>query len=212
MAQFPPNSKHPQGPANKPPKEIKRVVKTTPLLVEKSLGRKIKDVFIVADFKTVRDYIVYDVLLPAAKSTLLDTIILGSRRALTGDTSARTPQAGTPGVSSPFTNVHVNYGAASAVPRVPVPGRPPSTAYAHHVPANRIEYIFRTSNEADNVLESLLEVIQVHQVVSLGDLHQMIGAPVQPTDHSLGWENLGRARIIPGRDGHTLSLPPTIQI
>jgi hypothetical protein len=61
-------------------------------------------------------------------------------------------------------------------------------------------------------LESMLETLQVHHVVTLADLHQMIGAPVPNTDHRLGWEHLGRARVFQNRDGYVLSLPQVISI
>ena len=61
-------------------KKVQRVVSGEVIVHKKSLGQKIKGLFIEADFKSVMRYIVSDVLLPAARNTVVDASTKGIER------------------------------------------------------------------------------------------------------------------------------------
>ncbi len=72
-----------------PAKKVERVVVNDVILQKKSIGRKFKDIFIEADFKTVIRYVGSDVLIPAARNMILDASSKGVERLLYGESAVR---------------------------------------------------------------------------------------------------------------------------
>ena len=91
---FPSNSHKLTAPAAKPkaaPSEKKVTKVTTGEVIhrKKSLSERFKNVFLGADLKSVVRYVAGEVLLPAMKTMVVDTIEQGARRAIYGDRAPR---------------------------------------------------------------------------------------------------------------------------
>ncbi len=68
MPDYQGNSKKQKETAVVPPKNVERVIVSEVIVQKRGLGRKFKDLFIAADFKSVVHYVAYDVCIPAAKT------------------------------------------------------------------------------------------------------------------------------------------------
>lgn len=188
----------------KPAKKVEKVVASEVVIQKKSLGRKIHDVFIEADFKSVVRYVVSDVLIPAARNMIVDASSRGVERLMYGENAARrrgiTYGAG-PRVSY---NSPINRGVSYRDPRVAPPISRESRT-SRHV---RDEIIISSREEAEKVLEVMNEIIDQYEVASVQDLNDLVGLASTHTDQKWGWVFLGDAQIQQVREGYFLNLPP----
>jgi len=62
-------------------------------------------------------------------------------------------------------------------------------------------------DEADLVVERMLDILDKYDVVSVADLNDLLGLPTSPIDNKWGWAILGRVEIRQTRDGYLIDLP-----
>lgn len=72
--------------------------------------------------------------------------------------------------------------------------------------------IFDTRADAVAVLESLTDILEEYEVVSVADMLELAGEKPDYTDRKYGWFKLGRAEIIGNRNGYILSMPKPVVI
>jgi hypothetical protein len=192
--------------AAKPEKKIEKVTVGQVIVKKKSLGQKIKDVFIEADFRSVTRYVVSEVMIPAARNMIVDASTKGVERMMYGD---RAYQRRGPGMGQPRItyNSPVNRGEY----RNPLT-RPPSQSGLSHPRAGRNDFILTSREEAFQVLESMNDIIEMYEAVSVADLNELVGFPSSYVDQKWGWTYLGNAQVRPVRDGFMIDLPPAESI
>lgn len=188
--------------------KIEKVVQGKVVQRKKPLGRKVKDVFVAADFWGVARWVGRTVFLPAAKRAILDGLNRGGEKILMGDTY---------GSSSPATSggrVQLNY--SPGVQRPPDPRMALSPYGGHHpgIPTRvaGYEYICANNEDAMRVLEQMSDVASQYGSVTVAHVNQMMGFPVTPIDNVWGWRNIGQTRVIPTSAGYLLDFPPIIEI
>lgn len=183
----------------KPPKEkVEKVIEGDVVKVKKkSALKKFVEIFFAEDLDHVKNYILTDVIVPAIKNTLLDSIKNGSEMWLWGDAkSGLSSKSNTPYhkisklVSSPMT--------VSTTSR-----QPTYTATL----ADDSEIILETREEAETVLEHLIALVDEYGSASVADLYDLIGKTPQFTDNKFGWTKLGSASTQRVREGYKLKLP-----
>lgn len=72
--------------------------------------------------------------------------------------------------------------------------------------------VFDSRENAENVLETLKEIINKYGLVTVADLHESAGLDVSYTENKYGWVNLKEAKIVRVRQGYKLVLPETVPI
>lgn len=200
-------SKEPQG--EKPKKEIEKVVLTGEVVVKKKgIGAKFREVFIEADFRSVVQYIMYDVLIPAAKNTITDIATKGVERMMYGESAIRRRNYGS---GSRFTyNTPIDRGYADRGYRdAPGPprGRTPTVRDPRPQRHSQDTYILTTREDAALVLERMNDVLDQIEIVTIEDLNDLIGLQSTYMDNRWGWINLRDAQIRQVREGWVLDLP-----
>lgn len=188
---------------SKPEKKIERVVTSEVLVQKKSLGRKFRELFIEADFKSVVHYVIYEVVLPAARNTIVDASTKGVERMMYGESAVRRRSYG-PGTRITY-NTPIYRGSSYGDPRArniapPVSGRP--------LRNSRDDIILASREEASLVLERMNDIIDQFEVVSVADLNDLVGVPSSHVDNKWGWQYLGDVQIRQLREGFLLDLPP----
>lgn len=198
----------------KPEKKIERVVNTEIIIQKKSLGKKFKDLIVEADFRSVGHYVIADVLLPAIKNLVVDTTTQGIQRAIYGDSAIRRRNFGyNPGpritYNAPVNRVYGYGGSPITVPSrtAPLPNQGPRS-----LRPERNEYIISSREEADLVLETMSDIIDNYQQVSVADFNELIGLPSTHVDNKWGWTYIGNAKVLQVREGYLIDLPPIEQI
>ena len=177
---------------------------------KKGLGEKVKESFIGdEDGKGVVEYIVYDVLIPAAKDMIFEAITGGLSMRLFGESRGYSRVSKASGYTS-YNKINARPARSSQQVRsrgteVIRTSEPIHRDYSDDV-------IFDERPEAYEVLDKLCSVIEACGFATVADLHQFSGMPIEYTDNSRGWTNLSKARVIrlnrgENAGGYLLSLP-----
>ena len=185
-------------------KSVERVVKGEVIVQKKSLGRKFRDVFIGADFGSVAHYILTEVLLPAARNTIVDASTKGIERMIYGETATRRRSIGA-GPRVTYNNpINRERGYLPNSPRsmLSMPDR--ENRSPRH---SRDDFILSSREEAELVLERMNDIIDTYEVVSVADLNDLVGFPTSYIDNKWGWIYLGDVQVRQIREGYLIDLP-----
>lgn len=208
---FPSNShKMPNDGSKKEPpkKDIQKVVTGEVVQKPKSVGRKFKGIFFGGEFKTATRYIFSDVLLPAFKNMVVDATSKGVERMVYGDQGPRRRY----GYGyEPGRQPRVQYN--QPVDRYRRPGMLPDQPPLSNRPSNNRRHdagdiIIPSREEAETVLERLVDIIDKYDVASVADLHDLVGLPSTYVDNKWGWVNLNNVSVRQIREGYIIDLPP----
>lgn len=188
-------------------KKVEKVIQGTARKRKKGFFKKLAEAFIEDDTKSVGNYILYDILIPAAKDMIndmgtgaLEMLLFGERRSSGRILRGR-------GTSQPYTNYNsVTYrGTTQQAPQ----------AYRRDISrVNRSrhdfgEIVLDTRGEAEDVLAHLFDLTVEYGMASVADLYELVGAESQFTDNKYGWRNLSSASVVRVRDGYLINLPRT---
>lgn len=164
---------------------------------KKSEIRKITDIFIPEDISTIKDSVIYDIVVPMIKRVISDTVdaILypggGPRRGNT--TASKVSYSG-------------YYNRSDRDRREPRTDRVRSGL-------DYDDIVFETRGDAEAVLSAMEDVIDQYRVVSVADLYDL--AQVSTHNYSVnnyGWTDLRSAQAVRVRDGWVLKLPRALPI
>lgn len=165
----------------------------------------------------VGNYILLDVLIPAAKDTIQDMVTTGIEMMLFGESTGRTRRRHSNDKS------YITYGSYFRQP-----GRGRGNNYTTGVrDARRNDYIrvepfynrldgisFESRGEAEEVLDALVNLLEEYEEVSIADFYDISGLSnmSEYTDNAWGWTSLGQARITHTRAGWEIDFPRPIQL
>lgn len=184
-----------------PKKEIKKVTSATKR--KKSMAKKFKEAFVGedGDDQSVADYILYDVLVPAAKNTISDMVTGGIEMILYGE------RRGSSRMNRDRGRSYVNYSGYSTRRD---DNRARNGSRVRRSARDRVyndDIIIPTRGEAEQTIDRLLDIIDQYGSASIADLYSLTGIDSDFTDNSYGWTNLSTASVSRTRDGYILNLP-----
>lgn len=152
-----------------------------------------KSNFLSEDFRDVKNYVVSDVIVPAAKNTIVDIVTKGINMLIYGED--RSPSRRSSGT-------RFNYNGLS------------SSRYDDRDirPARRSTYdydnlIYDTQGDAENVFEGMCDILDSCGSVSIGEMYDLSREQTISTDFDWGWTNLSTAKVAHVRDGWIIDLP-----
>lgn len=203
--EFPSNSKNPQ-PAEDP-KKVERIVTNDVVFKKKSIGKRLREIFIGGDSNSVLQYIIMDVLVPQAKDMLADAATQGFERMIFGEnrTSSRNRYGSRPSGQNNYTNYN-RYATRGNNP-IGRSGREDRPAHSQMRRTGIDDILMATRIEADEVLEAMYNLLEKYEMVSIADLHSMVGKSSAHTDHKWGWDDLTGSNVQRTRNGYVLNLP-----
>lgn len=171
--------------------------------VPQSAGRRFLSEFIADDIHTIKDYILWDVLLPAVKNAISDTVTNGIDMLLFGQT--RTRGGNTVKRITPYSSLYSNNVSGNRVVKYnePVQDRRPRSlgGYSYQ------EVVLATRPEAEDVLAQMRLYLDRYGVVSVGDLYGAVGEVPDMIDNKWGWSDLSGACVQRCSDGFILRMP-----
>ena len=206
MPEFPSNSKM-NHPPKTPEKIVEQVVMGEVTSRKKPLGRRLREIFIGGDSKSVVGYVFSEVLVPQAKDMLNEMVSTGFERLIYGENRPRRPGGHRPTVSPGPTN-YTRYADRGNNPigRHSASDRQPNAS----VRTQSIDDIlFATRPEADTVVDRMYDILENYDAVTVQDLHSLIGWSSTYTDQKWGWTELHGLEVRRVRDGYSLTLPKT---
>ena len=179
--------------------------------VKQSFWNRVLSEFIADDIHSIGDYILRDVIVPAAKTAISDTITNGIDRLLFGETrnhgytGSNTIRHITP-YSSLYSNVSSNkivkYNESQQTRGI---GR-----YSYQdilIPFTPEETHNETKAKAIEILTRMKIYLDRYNVVSVGDLYDAVGEIPDKIDQDWGWYNLDGAYIQNSREGFIIRMP-----
>lgn len=194
-------SKDPKGP---PPKDVKKVISGEVVERKKPLTKRIAETFAGEDARSVGGYILFEVIIPAAKTMISDAVSQGIERMLFGDgySSRRRSSQG----YTPYNRIH---GSAQTAGRGDERRAISQRGRATH---DFKEIVLSTRAEAEEVLDRLSDLISDYDVALVSDLYDLVGITGSFTDDKWGWTSLAGSSVQPVRGGYLLNLPRTQSI
>lgn len=144
--------------------------------------------FFSGDLMDIKDYILQDVIIPAIKNTIEDSVSM----MLNGGTRKNS--------------------------RKPTSSRISYRSYYEREENDRERYrkdhgyscndvILESRTEAEEVIARLDELIDVYGMASVADLYDLVGISGQYTDNKYGWTDVRSATHVRVRDGYLLKMP-----
>lgn len=209
--EFPPNShteREARGRGKQAPTkekaEVRQIARSKVVQRKKPLYRKFLEAFRPEDGSGFFEYTLLEVLVPGIKDAVADTATNAIEAALGVDRprSSRRRRSGGGGYTS-YNRM------GSARHRGSRRDRDDDDRDDRRRSRRRDdEYIVGSRVEAEEILETMIEVISKYDVVTRRELLSMLGEPHSFTDEDWGWSDLRGARIHRiGRDGYLLDLP-----
>ena len=152
--------------------------------------------------KGVGRYVGTEIVAPAIKGIIVDSVVASINTIIYGGDAPRTRSTGSRAYGG-YTNYNRQY-SGSPITRT-------GDQYTRTVmAANRIqEYELPDRQQANDVLTSLREIADKYSAVSVADYYESIGVPVEYTDNNYGWElrDIDTARVRSTPHGFIIELP-----
>lgn len=190
------NEEFPGNQIKKP--EKKSVSKVTSGSVRKRKEPILYKIFGGETARGIGSYVVWDVLVPAIKSTITDIVTNSVEMVFYGDTKRSSSNR----LRRERGRTYVGYNS------IYEGGRREGSKRSR--PRNRHSFddvVLESRSDAEEVLGTLVELIDVYGVATVTDFYDSVGLQSEYTDNKFGWESLGDAAIRPTRGGVFLDLP-----
>lgn len=203
---FPSNTNKPSRDDQLDKKEKIQAVVSTPVIRKKKsfLNKAMNAIMGDDDVKSVKDYILFDVLIPALKGTITDMITGGIEMALYGEQrsirSRSNIRRSGPRSYTSYNSYYHSKGSTN--------NRRDSFGRRERATHSFDDIIFATRGEAETVLSHLSDLTIDYDAASVADFYELAGITPEFTDDKYGWTNLRDAMTERTRAGYVLRLPP----
>jgi len=205
--------------------ETERIVRTAdvrPKVRKESFIQRAAKTLFGSEPDGVVSYILWDVLIPAAKDTVQDMVTQGIEMFLFPDSSGRRGRSSKKyrddnrGVVS-YGNLYRNdsnsppWRGGSRQLRQPIAQSKRSRSAG---PKSRLQdVVFETGGEAQEVLSIMNEILELYGEVTVADFYDVAGleSHAQATDNAWGWQSVANTTIGRSRDGYEINFPRTQQ-
>lgn len=181
-------------------KTVQKVISGEAVQRKQTASSKFKEAISGDDTQSVASYILFDVVIPAAKSMLADATSQFIERLLFGE--SRRSSGGRQG----YTSYNKMYNGSRSNERQPSRPEISNRGRATH---NFGEVILTTRGEAEHVLDSLTALIDEYSVATVSDLYDLVGITGNFTDDKWGWYDLRGSTVSRIREGYLINLPQT---
>ena len=186
--------------------ELEKVVQGTVTKQKKPAAKRLRESLGLEETRTVGDYLVWDVLLPAAKETIADVVKKGIDVFLFGG-------ANSSGSKRSGGKSHVSYEGYYSNNRRTGNSRNVERDRYYRKATDFREFVFDDRRDAEMVLNELCEAIDVYGFAKVSDFYSLVGETERDfTDHNYGWDALGSASVERVRDGWVVDMPRPIPL
>lgn len=199
---YPPNSKLSKPEVLPPAKNLEQVTSSEAKRRKKPLGRQFRETFMAGDAQTATSYVIFEVLVPAAKDAIADAGSQWIERRIFGDTR-RSRRGASPPQHGP--NGYVDYRHITGVQQPRQQRAMSPRAKSRH---DFDEIVLDSRAEAEEVIDQLVEIVSKYTVASVADLYALVGITPSHTDRNWGWTDLRGSNVSRVRgSGYLLDLP-----
>lgn len=202
--EFPSNSISEDSPgeqeAREEAKQSKKIISSTPIKRKgkSKVASSFKRAILSEDPGSIKQYLIFDVIIPRMKDVVVDTITSGIESLFYGRSNRR--YSSTSSRIKQERTSYNNYYSSSL-------REPPRTS---HGPEGRTpieEVVLADRNEAEMVVDTMLEMVDQYGSCSVADFYDLVGISTSFVDADWGWENLSKANVRRVREGYLIDLP-----
>lgn len=189
---------------SKQPKKLDKVTSGTRR--KKGLLDRFSETFFGDDAKSVADYVLWDVLIPAAKNTISEMVSTGIEMLLFGETKSRR------GLNRDKDRSYVSYDRMYRDRERERPERRPASR-RERLAQEFDDIVIDSKSQAEEVLSLLVDQIEDYGQATVGDFYDLVDITPEFTDNKWGWDdrnNLSRAYVERVREGYIIVLPKPI--
>lgn len=199
--EFPGNSKNPR-PRENDQKKVESVVTNEVQTRKQGLLKRLKNVLIGGDSRSVVNYVIMDVLVPQAKDMITEAASQGFERLIYGE--SRPGRSRFPRPSGPTNYTRYSARGNNPIGRSMRDDRVPTVSPRQH---GIDDILLATRVEAEHVVDRMYDLLRDYEAVSVSDLYSLVGLSSQYTDQKWGWSDLQGTSVTRVRDGYILNLP-----
>ena len=190
-------------PKQKEEPKVEKVVTGEVITRKKPLHRRFVETFMGGDARGAVDYVVMEVLIPAARDAIADAVSQGVEKIVFGE--VKSSRRGSSRYASTGQTSYTRY---SSPTRANSYGRPePRMSYRARANHDFKEIVLATRIEAESVLEEMDAHIGRYGSVSVTNLYNLIGITGDYTDSKWGWKDSRGFDIERVREGYLLDIP-----
>ena len=183
-------------------KEIKAVVNGKVTKKKKGIGSKIGAVlFDDNNVGDVKEYVIFDVIVPAVKNAISNAITGGIDMLLFGERRSESSR-------SSDSHGYTSYSSRST-------SRRDSSRQSYRRPSlfELDDILLPTKLDATSVIDNMFNILDEYGVVSVADYYALVGEPSNYQMNAWGWENLGNVYTQRTRSGeYKIILPKPVNI
>lgn len=170
-----------------PERKNEKVTKGTVSIRKKSPAAKFVETFIQEDAKTMRGYLLDDVVVPAIKTTISDVVKNTIDMMFWG-------KSGRPRSNMPASRIqYTSYSKQQSLQARQIQQQPKASSYEFD------EFEFNDRQDAIDVRDRMVEQLGIYQMVSVADFKDFAGVDpkyMKYTDNKYGWTDLSNAEVV----------------
>ena len=178
-----------------PEKKVEKVISGTAKSKKKTGIQKFMNFFIPEDVASVKSYIFEDVVVPAVKDIILDTV-----KIVLGTSGSSTNKSSTP-LRRPYSKCY-----DERERRDRGVARPRTTGYDYD------DVILENRGDAEAVLDEMDKRISTYGIVTVADFYELTGMESNYTDNKYGWSDIRNASVDRVREGYLIRLPRALPL
>ena len=171
---------------------------------EKTLADKACEAFLSEDTRQVKDYILWDVVIPGIKNAVADAIIGGIEMALFGTTKGSRTRRGRSDTHVSYSSYYDSDSSYSSSNRVGRSDR--SSRYDFS------DIMLKTRGDAESVLTSMEELVNKYGEATVADLCSLSGISPKHTDNKWGWTDCRDFHYRRSGGGYVLDFNPPVYL
>jgi hypothetical protein len=192
-------------PPSKEELEVKQIVQGSVRRRKRSMSKRFFEMYGGGDFRSTAGTVILDILVPAAKDTVVDGFTMLIEGMIFGDAAPRGRGSSRRGNVFRQGNVgHTPYHDPRQMRRPEPRGMTPRGRGNF----NFEEILLDTRVEADAILDEMFDMLKEYESVTVANLYGMLGIDARFTEHKYGWYDLSSAQVRRARGGgYLLDLP-----
>lgn len=185
-------------------KKVPKVIQGEATLKKKTSTQKFAENFISDDVQSVKNYIMFDVLVPALKDTFYDMVTSGLSMLLGTDVRSSRRHGGGPNQRESYSGYYNNRNTS----RTSYGSRSDDRDHIRvHDRESIDDILLDTRGEAEAVRDIMDGIIDNYGSASVLDLKEATGMSTTAQDSKYGWYDLNSSSIARTKDGYLLRLP-----
>lgn len=183
-------------------KKVEKIVTGRVTTRKKPLMKRLKEAFIGDESGSIGEYLLFQVLIPAAKDTIVDMGVQAVERTFYGEARSAS-RRGYPPLGANRSSF--NYNRVTEQRKDDQQRQMSRRARASH---DFDEIVLSSRMEAEAVLDQMYELLSTYNQVTISDLYDLLDIAENYTDEKYGWTDLTGAGVTTLRGGgYLLNLP-----